>query len=506
MKKIACLLFALILLMTTCSHLTAFAAGSASITANKSTVPIGETVTITATFNGGDAGIGSLDAELRYNSDTFEYVSCSGATGAIDANSAGRIPISYFSYELEPAKKVTITVIFKAIAAGEGNFEWKSKGVYDDEDNLLDNTSKNLTISANNPTLSGNANLKTMVPSSGALEPKFSPDVTEYTIHVPHSVTRVVFSYTTEDPNATTSIAGKKEMDVGENTRVVTVTAPNGTTKKYTMRIIRATGPSTTTQTTPNATDPSETNPSETTGTVPPPSDNALEVEVNGEHLTILDTQAPIELPEGFAWNTLTINQIEVPAAIHEENGTTLLYLVSSNSQDSGLYSYDAVADVFTRYRPLTMDGGRYLLYDLPEDSTAPAGAVIANLTVKEHNVSAYMYEDSALSDFYIVWAAPVGGAAGWYTYDRHEETLQRYHATPGEATPPTSETPLPSTDKTANVTESPAVKKENTLTAILKNPRNVILFGGVALVAIVIVITVILMVVSLSKPSKGKH
>ena len=72
MKKILCVLSMLVLLLSVMGGTAVSAAGSATITASNAAVTIGDQVTVTATFNGGGSGIGSLDATFRYSTTTFE--------------------------------------------------------------------------------------------------------------------------------------------------------------------------------------------------------------------------------------------------------------------------------------------------------------------------------------------------------------------------------------------------------------------------------------------------
>ena len=80
MKRLICLVSALLLLATLMGGVAVSAAGTATITASKNSVTVGQQVTVTAKYDGGGKGIGSLDAYFRYNAKTFEYVSCDGAT------------------------------------------------------------------------------------------------------------------------------------------------------------------------------------------------------------------------------------------------------------------------------------------------------------------------------------------------------------------------------------------------------------------------------------------
>ena len=486
MKKIFSVLATLILLVSLLGVLPVCAAGSVSVWVGSTTVIIGDTVTVTLAYDGGGEGIGSLDAKLSYNASVFEYLSCTGATAN---GGAGVVKISYYSTEVVPATTLSIALNFKALAPGDGNFSLTTEGMYSDESTLLENHVKSVEVAASNPTLSDNANLKSLKPSKGTLTPKFDPDVTEYTISVGYDVTSLSLSATADHSDAKTSISGKNALEVGKNTRTVTVTAPNGSTKKYTVVITRAKAPSTT----------SGTNPTTTGSTTAPPPEDALDVTVDGLHMVISDTQASVELPKGFSWSTITINRVDVPAAVNKDTGMTLLYLIAEEDKDSGYFIYDVEADRFSRFRDLTVVGGTYLLYDLPADQEL-SGMIRSTLDYVEGQVSAYVYRNISLSDFYVVWAAPMGGQAGWYTYDKREGTIQRHHTATvvGDAvTTPSSTTPDKEVGGEVDEEQSGSFFEEN---------QQILLIGGIVLAGIVLLVLLFVMISSLSGRGKGKH
>ena len=488
MKRPVSLLIACLLTVGLLCSLPVSAAGSLSVTASADAVTVGKNVTVTLKYDGGDQTIGGIDGTLLFDTNVFSYVSFSGSDVQVNGG-AGKMRFIFTPSGAEAPKSVTVAFTFKAEAPGSCDFAAATTEFVNDTDYAsLGAPTGKVSVTASNPTLSGNANLKSLVPSKGTLSPKFSPNVTEYKISVANSVTSLSLSATPDHSDAKTSISGKNALQVGKNTRVVTVTAPNGTTKKYTVVITRAAAPSTTTG----------TNPPTTGTTLPQPPDDALEVSVGGKDMVILDTQAAVDLPVGFKWSNLTVNLVEVPAAVNDKTGMTLLYLTSEDKTEDGFYIYDAEADSFTKFRLLNVAGGGWLLYDLP-DGAAPAKAVRGTLAYEGGTVEAYVYEDAALKDFCILWAAPDGGEAGWYTYDCKEGTLQRYHAAPvgeGVTAPTTQQKPDKDTKDSA---------ADATAGRFFETYRRPLLIGLVAAAGIAVVIIVILMV-SAGGRKKGKH
>ncbi len=489
MKKLISLFLAVWLLLTPLCALPAAAAGTVSAVADQTSVVVGNTVTVTLKYNGGNSGIASMDATFHYNAKSFEYVSCQGATAN---GQAGVVTISYFATEAVAPQSLTLTLTFKAIAAGDAAFSLKTGGMWDDDENLLGTPTATLSVSATNPTLSGDANLASLKPSKGTLTPKFDKNTVNYTVTVDYTVTSLSLSATTSHADAKTSISGANALEVGKNTRVVTVTAPNGTTKKYTVVITRE-AQKTTTTTTKKPTAGTTTT---TTTTAPPPAD-ALEVEVNGVLMSAAATQPDAELPQGFHWDIATVNGVDVPTGKHEKSGMLLLYLTNTTTEESAFYIYDPVVDSFARFREIKVAGGAYVLLDLPNSETAPLGTVVGNLTVGEETVTAYVYEEPDLADFAIVWVTTPEGDLGLYTYDRTEGSLQRYHATP-----------QPEPDTTPVVDPEPEPEPVGFLAFILAN-KNVILIVTAAAAALALLIAAVILGIrglDMAPRSKGRH
>lgn len=101
----------------------------------------------------------------------------------------------------------------------------------------------NVTVMAEN----GDVNIYTMTitrqPSSDAclsrlslqearISPTFTCGTKEYAAEVPHRITEVTPIYTTTEPNATVAVTGANDLEVGENTVTLVVTAQDGQTSE----------------------------------------------------------------------------------------------------------------------------------------------------------------------------------------------------------------------------------------------------------------------------------
>lgn len=488
MKKLCSLLVSLLLLMGMLGALPVAAAGNVTVSASKNTVTIGDTVTVTATYTHPD-GIGSADLYFHYNAKAFEYVSSNPA-----ASGAGKLKMSYYATEAVAPTSVTVTITLKAIAAGSGDFKLETAYIATDEDDTaLVGDVKTLSVSANNPTLSGDANLASLKPSKGTLTPQFDKNTTSYTVSVPYTVTSVSLICTTSHPDADTAVSGKNALAVGKNTRVVTVTAPNGDTKKYTVVITRE-QQKTTASTTQRPTDSTA---STTSTTLPAPAEDALQVKVDGKDMVIADIQPEVELPSGFRWESATVNQIEVPAAKHKTTGMTLLYLTEKETETGAFYIYAAEDDSFALFRQMKVGSTAYVLHDLPESETGPEGTEPGTVSYEGMNVPAYLFLNPDLADYALLWVTNPQGETGLYTYDMVEGTLQRYHAVE-----------IPAETTTAAPTEPVEAEPEkNAFVAFVDTYQNTILICAAALAGLaVLIITVVLLARLLSAGNKGKH
>jgi hypothetical protein len=101
---------------------------------------------------------------------------------------------------------------------------------------------------------SGNSNLGSLAVSPGTLQPSFNPNTNNYSVSVSNATTSVVVTATTQDTNATMTINGQgvqsgqaftvSNLQVGNNTVTIRVTAPAGNAENYVVTVNRAAPPS----------------------------------------------------------------------------------------------------------------------------------------------------------------------------------------------------------------------------------------------------------------------
>ena len=463
--------------------------GTLTVSASASSVTIGSTVSVTLKYNAGKSPIGSLDARFSYNADTFEFVSGSGNDVNVNGG-AGLIRISFASSLATPPTAVTIQLNLKAIAAGDGKFAVETTEFIEDTAYAsLGNPSKSVSVSAINPTLSGNADLVSLKPSAGVLTPKFSPKVTAYTVSVKYGVSSLSLSAVASAKGAKIATGGSTKLKVGKNTQTVTVTAPNGTTKTYTVVINRAAAPAT-----------SDTTAGTTTATTAADK-QTLEVTVDGVTMVAHNTQPAAELPEGFSWTSVVINGTAVCAAFEPTAAITLVWLENPADNAGGFYLYDADAGSFSLYRPLTVASARYLLTDLPLGLVAPAGMVIGQYAPENTAaVTAFLYSDAAMKDFVVLYAVPADGESGLFRYDVVGGTMQRF-VEPTASDTPADDDPSEPDDK------DPEARETNAFVQFLTDYRTVFYIGAAVCAGLgLLIIGIVLIIRSRPRTSRGRH
>ena len=90
-----------------------------------------------------------------------------------------------------------------------------------------------------NGTLSSDASLSELTPSTGQLSPAFSPEITEYAVYVPYETAKISLSATAKDSKALGVTQPDASLKEGDNLLTVTCTAEDGATRDYTVHVVR---------------------------------------------------------------------------------------------------------------------------------------------------------------------------------------------------------------------------------------------------------------------------
>ncbi|MBQ8303631.1 MAG: cadherin-like beta sandwich domain-containing protein [Clostridia bacterium] len=469
MKKIVIYLSSIILCITMIFSTGLYSmavSGKATIICSP-TINVGNSINVTVSAKKSDSGkLLAFGGIIRYDSQYLEF----DKSAISDDVTVKEYVVDSKTKELKlmiegDSGELKITVKFKTLKVGTAKVLVKDCEAVDSSYNdiLLDGDSKNISIIA--PTKSDDNTLKSLKVGAGTLTPAFSRYVTEYKVTVPYSVDYFNIQPTTNHKGASYKFSDGPgpRIKVGTTVRVVTVTAENGSVRKYNIAVTRL--PQDTTSSTSSA------DTSSTTSTVEP-EENKLETSVDGNKMTVAEIIPDDVTAPGFEKGEYTFNSVHVPAFLDKEKEVVLLYLLNEENKGE-LYMYNSATGIFSL--PCIINNANHYtilpVTALMRDQILIDTESVFNLstiTIGEQEVEAYIYKDDALSDFAVVCAMNSEGEKAFYRYDRKENTLQRYVA-----------------EYRAEDTDAPAVGALNTDAIV------VLVCAGVCLAAIIAIIII---------------
>lgn len=467
------------------------AAGSCVVTFSDPTVTVGSNVTISVRVSG-QVAIGTVkvtfDPEyLQYVSGDLGYGSCNGNVIVMDKENMGSGNLSF-------------SMTFKALKVGKTTIDNYENSIVDSNGDFLDVTPGWSTVTINAPyTASGNNNLSALSISPGTLSPGFSAGTTSYSASVSNSTTSVAVSAKAADGKAKVAVWGNTGLSVGNNTVTVQVTAENGSKKTYTITVNRAAG-STGGNTGGNAPAPDDT-PSPSPTATPEPQ---VTVTLPDDTQLPVSNQLPegVSVPAGFEQSQLEVDGQTLPTAVHQDGGLVAVYLAGDEGHPAGFYFYNEKTREVQAMTPVAMSTGKLTLVDLPQELVVPEGytSTLMELGGQQHTL--LVPDDTEEPNHYIVYAMDEEGKLGLYLYDVEQETFQRYQFTQlGDA-------PL----VLAQAAEEP--QSEGFVFTLFgreirtgwSNRAVSYLMVGLAALAVVLLVAVIVLVVCLVKARKALH
>lgn len=445
--------------------INAFASGTTSIAFSKSSLNVGDTLTVTLRINASEK-MYAYEAMVKYDTKVLQYVSATNGP----ESASGLVQIASATNNTT----ATETVTFKAIAAGTIAISVEQAAyVPESEETVpLSGCSANVSVVDKTATKSSDANLKYITPSAGSLTPKFSPNVTSYTITIPNSVTTLTVGAGTSHSGADWDVEGSKNMKVGSNQRVIIVTAEDGTQKKYTLNITRLAEDGTNTDGTSSTDAPTE----------------SVSVTADGKDMILSNNFDTSNLFPGYSVNTYVFNGTEFPCI--EKGDTKLLYLTDSNGENGGFYrpledgSFETFSYMFTKVG----------FYEFLKADKIPDGYSEIALNIDNQKVTAYQSSDPTVIEFALIYAKGPDGYEGFYRYDTLEHTLQRaIGAIVTETLVPEKE------EKDNNDTEQSGNVLDNFLALDMNSKIIAVAIVGIILLLIV---AIIVLIVKIARPS----
>ena len=396
------------------------AAGSISVSASKTTVKVGDVVTISTSISPGEYGV---NATLTKSSGAFEFVEgdniySDGGTPnnsiKVKAVSEGSCTFSVrvinaFDDQLKETSMSSGSVTITATSASSNNDSNSNK---DNKDNSGSNTGNDSNANKDNENKeekkSSNASLGSLVISAGTLSPEFSAATKDYTATVDYSCSSLAVTANPADSKASvTSVTGNDSLEVGENTVSVVVTAEDGSTSTYNIVVTRRTED-----------DPENAD----------KQDNWKKFDINGTEWTMVNDIPEDVVPEGFEHSKTVIDGLEYNTLHGTFGDITLVYLQSESG--NGLFVYDAAQNAAYEFVRINSES-HFIVVLLPKVDDVPEGYNEISLSIEGKGVAtAYQTKvektDDQTKDFYLVYAMNDNGESGWYTYDSVDGTYMR--------------------------------------------------------------------------------
>lgn len=374
-------------------NINVFAAGT-TLSFSKSKLNVGETVNVTVNFSPGKK-MYAVEGILSYDSSVLKFISGDGANG-----SGGSVKIAL------PASSSSISTIlkFKAIGVGSGSISVGDCSYVNSNEQTksLSGAAAKLSV-VDKSALSSDGYLKSLELSDGNLYPAFSKTVYNYSVKVDNNVKSVSVSAVASHNKASVKVSGSDELKVGNNQRVITVTAENGGTKRYTVNIVRL------------------SKDGETASEPPALEVNKdLSVNIEGETYYISNNIENCKKPSGFSVEELDFSGTIVPCYSNKD-GYNIIYVTDKSGKNGMPCLYDGNEAV--KLKSAKIGANSYILLNGANEQT-PVGTAMQEVTVKNHTFSAYKLLNSEDSDFILFYAIGKNGQKDLFCYDAVEDSV----------------------------------------------------------------------------------
>lgn len=372
-------------------------AASISISSNKSSVIVGNTVTFTVTISSG-GNIGQAYGSVSASSNLTLQSGSSGTS------------INYFNGNNEQIRTLTYTYTYKANASGDASITVSGVEIGNLETGAFEaasTTSKTISVVKSGTSSSGSSggsnnkpakkyssdnDLKSLEIEGYELEPKFDKGTLEYKLTLDQSVEMVKVNAKANDDKASVKGTGEVNLSLGENTIEIKVIAENGNEKVYKLII-----------------SVEDLHP--------------IEVEVDKKKYTIVKKNNElIELLENFEEIKLNIEEQEV-VGYNNPNTNVNLVILKDEDNKLGYYVYNSHDNSYVRYRYININGINLQLLDSNEKLH---NFDKYKVTVQEEEIDIYKIKKSHKVGL-IYGTNNANGNTGYYVYDKNEETLSKY-------------------------------------------------------------------------------
>jgi len=203
-------------------------AASLSITTSKSSVDPGESFTVTVTLSNGAGYISSGGKTEWLDNSSFSYTKTAGSSGSVTVSASGTAADYKTEKDQSLSASKTVTIIKPT-----------PKPEPEPDPEPTPTPTPDPTPVEEEVVKSSDSSLSALKVKEGAISPKFNSDKKEYAITIPYEKEEIKITATPNDSAATVNISGNKKLKEGENKVIITVTAEDGSTTDYVIKVTR---------------------------------------------------------------------------------------------------------------------------------------------------------------------------------------------------------------------------------------------------------------------------
>lgn len=195
----------------------------------------GEQFVLTVTVDSVSA-LEGIDARITYNPEVVTFI---GDEAGLMTGSDGLVNLKDIYEEETFQKKYQLT--FEANAVGDCCFGFDKTYITDYArlEEMEIHSNEDTVSVVENHKVSDNTALSEILVATGELSPAFDENVLEYTVHVEADEDTFIFSSTPADEEALVTVDMPETLSMGENKVVITVTAPSGAVRDYSITVYR---------------------------------------------------------------------------------------------------------------------------------------------------------------------------------------------------------------------------------------------------------------------------
>lgn len=383
MKRIKyILLIALVLGFTIPTNINKVDAASFSISGPSSVSP-GQAFSITVSASGGE---GSFSVSASGGASVGKNPVWSNESTTITAPASGSftVTVACISFADENAVEVNLGSKSKTITVNTPSGGGSNSG---------GGTTPTTPKTPVEDTRSKDNNLASLAVAEGALTPGFAADIVDYNVNLDASIKKVNITAAPVDAKAKVTGTGEKDVAPGDNVFEVIVTAENGGTKKYTIKVIVDETPTTF-------------------------------VDYGNGKLGVVKNLKAVSVPAGFEETTVTINGEEVKAWTNGNMKKTIVYLINEKNEKN-FYIYDnGIKSIFY---PLALLGRNVYMVDIPSDKQKIEGMKFQDVVVDGNTLKGWAFEDKAFANYSLISVMNELGDMVYYQYESTENTMQLY-------------------------------------------------------------------------------